>query len=116
MTTPSEHESDPEVSPPEHSPESSHGINRAFTRLLSLSPTDMLTKRTIAEFFGVNERTIQRWVARGELPPSAFGSGSLKYWLAGHLVECLRKRFASVIDETRQRMERLLVFLLNVSL
>lgn len=83
------------------------GVLSALTVLQSLAPTDLLNKRMLAEMFMVDERTIQRMVARYDLPPAAFGNSVNKRWLVGHVVVWLTDRFQAIYAEAKTRADRI---------
>ena len=57
---------------------------------------ERLTKQEAALFFGVTERTLERWVARGLLP-AGIHSGRRVYWDKAAL-EAARKKMADQFE------------------
>jgi hypothetical protein len=55
-------------------------------------PSDIVGRETLARRIGVDVRTVDRMVARQELPPPCIGQGGRPRWLWSYVVEFLRKR------------------------
>jgi len=60
-----------------------------------MNPGDILTKRDVAEFLQVSERTVERWISEGSIPYVPLpkrGAWSEARFLRSEIVDWMRKR------------------------
>ncbi len=69
--------------------------------LTVLPPRAILDRKDMAAFFQVCERTIKRWVADGELPPSTTLGGK-PVWTGRAIVEHIEQRLGEKAQEQKR--------------
>lgn len=77
-------------------------FHSALLTLAQMPEKTPLRKADLRILFGVSSRTLQRWVAAGEIPPP-IPLGRWKIWTAGTLLNHLHARAESEAAKARQR-------------
>jgi predicted DNA-binding transcriptional regulator AlpA len=77
----------------------------ALARLVLLPADTPLTKADVCRLFGIVERTVQRRVNRGELPPPV-PVGVERVWLAGKIIAHIAARAERLAAEQKRREAR----------